>query len=229
MERLIVDGHYGGHVTIDLCRQCQAFWFDGREHLQLAPSATLRLFEVIHDARGPRRALPARLPCPRCDLRLLLTDDRQRATAFRYWRCAREHGRYMTFFDFLREKDFTRELDARQLADLRAHVRSVSCSNCGAPIDLAHDTVCSHCHTPLAMLDFEQVGRMMGDLRAAAERAAQPLPGGVEGLALALARERQQVDAAFGGSGAEWAGFAPGDGIVERGLDAVVSLLRRLP
>ena len=158
MQRLPLDGLYGTRLAIDLCRVCQGFWFDGREHLQLAPGAILQLFEIIHDANGPRTPLPSRLPCPRCGLRLLLTDDRQRATRFRYWRCARDHGRYITFVDFLREKDFVRELDPAQLAELKAQVRSVACSSCGAPVDLARDTVCSHCHTPLAMLDVATGG-----------------------------------------------------------------------
>jgi hypothetical protein len=229
MRRLPLDGLYGTRLSIDLCTVCQGFWFDGREHLQLSPGAILQLFEIIHDAKGPKATLPARLPCPRCGLRLSLTDDRQRATSFRYWRCARDHGRYITFFDFLREKDFVRELDPRQLAELKAQVRSVKCSNCGAPIDLAHDTVCSHCHTPLSMLDLEQVGRVVTELREVANRAAHPLPGGAGALAIALLRERQQVDSAFRAMGTpSWNALDASGGLVESGLDGVVSLLRRL-
>ena len=82
--------------------------------------------------------LATRLQCARCDLRLIDTHDRQRDTPFRYWRCGRRHGRFITFFDFLREKDFVRPLTPAQVAELRAQVRSVNCSNCGAPIDLQH-------------------------------------------------------------------------------------------
>ena len=228
MRRLPLDGLYGTRLSIDLCPVCQGFWFDGREHLQLSPGAILQLFEIIHDAKGPKAPLPARLPCPRCALRLSLTDDRQRATSFRYWRCARDHGRYITFFDFLREKDFVRELDAKQLAALRAQVRSVACSRCGAPIDLSRNTVCSHCRTPLAMLDLEQVGRIVTELRDASDRAAHPMPGGAAALGMALMRERQQVESAFRQmSDPDW-GSLQADGLIESGLNQVVSLLRRL-
>ena len=213
MQRLPLDGLYGAKLAIDLCRLCQGFWFDTREHLQLAPAAILQLFEIIHDATRPRSPLPARLPCPRCGLRLLLTDDRQRATRFRYWRCAREHGRYITFVDFLREKDFVRELDATQLAALKAQVRSVTCSSCGAPIDLARDTVCSHCHTPLAMLDIERVGHVVDELRQAVERTAHPDPTKMATLGITLLRERQQVEK---------------EDLIQGGLSDVVALLRRL-
>jgi hypothetical protein len=229
MRRLPLDGLYGTRLAIDLCPVCQGFWFDGREHLQLAPGAILQLFEIIHDANGPRTPLPARLPCPRCGLRLLLTDDRQRATRFRYWRCAREHGRYITFVDFLREKDFVRELDPAQLAELKAQVRSVSCSSCGAPIDLARDTVCSHCHTPLAMLDVEQVGRVVDQLRQAAEHTAHPDPTKAAALGLALLRERQQVESQFRQlETPHWDALNASGGLVEGGLSEVVALIRRL-
>jgi TFIIB-like protein len=229
MRRLALDGRYGTRLAIDLCEACQGFWFDGRQHLQIAPAAILQLFEIIHDATRPKAPLPARLPCPRCGLRMLATDDRQRATSFRYWRCAREHGRYITFVDFLREKDFVRELTAQQLAALKAQVRSVNCSNCGAPIDLTNDTVCAHCHTALAMLDVEQVGRIVSELRDEAERAAQPLPGGAAALGLALMRERQQVESAFREMGdPKWSLLGGSSGLVENGLTQVVSLLRRL-
>ena len=213
MQRLPLDGLYGTRLAIDLCRACQGFWFDTREHLQLSAAAILQLFEIIHDARGSRTPLPTRLPCPRCGLRLLLTDDRQRATTFRYWRCAREHGRYITFVDFLREKDFVRELDPAQLVALKAQVRSVACSSCGAPIDLARDTVCSHCHAPLAMLDVERVGRVVDELRQTAERTAHPDPTKLATLGIALLRERQEVEK---------------QDLIQGGLSDVVALLRRL-
>jgi hypothetical protein len=230
MRRLQVEGHYGAEVEIDLCGECQAFWFDLREHLQLAPGATLGLFEIIREERGARRQLPGRLECPRCDLRLLATEDRQRATSFRYWRCGRGHGRFITFFDFLREKNFIKALDLRQLAELRSHVKSVNCSNCGAPIDLATSSVCGYCGTPLAMLDFEQVGRMVGDLREQASRPNGPAPGAEAALALTLLRERQQVESLFHhlDGKPDWTLLGSSGGLIESGLDSVVSLLRRL-
>src|SRR5262249_45987722 len=228
MRRLGLDGLYGARVTIDLCDRCQGFWFDGREHLQLAPGAMLQLFETIHDASGPKSPLPARLPCPRCGLRLLPTDDRQRATSFRYWRCPRDHGRYITFVDFLREKDFVRPLDAAQIAELKTHVRTVACSSCGAPIDLAHDTVCSHCHAPLAMLDFEQVGRMVQELKTSPERTAHPDPTKVATLEMSLLGERQHVESEFRRMATpQWDATSSG-GLIEDGLSEVVTLIRRL-
>jgi hypothetical protein len=170
MTALTLDGHLGTKVELDLCPACQVIWFDHRESLRLSPGATLQLFRTIAERKQMSPPpLKDPLKCPRCDLRLLLTNDRQRNTPFRYRRCAREHGRLITFFDFLREKDFVRPLSAQQLVELRAHEQMVNCSNCGAPIDLAHASACAHCSTPLSMLDLNQIGAMAEHLRQAEE------------------------------------------------------------
>jgi hypothetical protein len=218
MQQLPLDGLYGTRLAIDLCRVCRA----GSTAASTCSWRRARSCSCSRssDANGARTPLPSRLPCPRCGLRLLLTDDRQRATRFRYWRCARDHGRYITFVDFLREKDFVRELDPAQLAELKAQVRSVACSSCGAPIDLARDTVCSHCHTPLAMLDVEQVGR--GDAlrrrRPAAHRIRRRPRRSVSrsGTSASRARLPSARDAALGTLNAS-------GGLIEGGLSEVVA------
>lgn len=233
MTALSLDGHYGARIELDLCGACQAIWFDERENLRLTPGATLQLFERIHEAGGQtRRALDERMHCPRCALRLVVAHDRQRDTPFRYWRCPRRHGRFTTFFDFLREKDFVRPLSPAQIDELRTQVRSVNCSNCGAPIDLQLASACGYCRTPLSMLDFHQVERTIAALgeaeakRAAAEKMAQVDPS----LPLSLLRERLHVERLFretdyrSGLGV---GVWPATGLVEAGISALVGLLRR--
>ena len=108
MTALTLDGHLGTKVELDLCPTCQVIWFDHLESLKLSSG---RDASSLPPDRRTQTAVAVReepLKCPRCDLRLLLTNDRQRNTPFRYRRCAREHGRLITFFDFLREKDFVR-------------------------------------------------------------------------------------------------------------------------
>jgi hypothetical protein len=233
MTALSLDAHYHTLVQLDACHGCQALWVDQRESLRLTPGSTLRLFERIHDRAGaPRLPLSARLECARCGLRLLDTHDRQREAVFRYWRCGRGHGRFITFFDFLREKSFIRPLTPAQLAELKAQVRSVNCSNCGAPVDLAAATTCGYCRTPLSMLDFGQVERMLGSLRDAeqqrVEKEAQRATLEAT-LPLALARERRQVEQFFARieQQPEWRWSASGD-LVAGGIGAVVTLLRGL-
>jgi DNA-directed RNA polymerase subunit RPC12/RpoP len=185
-ETRTLPSQVGGALELDICMACRAFWFDKYEDLQLAPAAILTLFRLIGDAPPRQTHLTDNLHCPRCQSRLLDTHDIQRTTHFRYWRCDRGHGRFMTFFDFLREKDFIRPLTPQQLADLKAQVKTVNCSNCGAPVDLAQGSTCSHCGSPLSMLDMQQASRAVQALQAAA--APKPID---PALPLELLRIRQ--------------------------------------
>jgi hypothetical protein len=108
------------------------------------------------------------LLCPVCQEKLLLTHDWQRNTPFTYWRCDKEHGRFIGFFDFLREKDYIRPLSPQQIAKLRENIQILNCHNCGAPIDLAKASSCEHCHSPLSMLDMQQPQQMLEALNRVA-------------------------------------------------------------
>jgi len=162
MEGGSLDAQLGATVAIDWCTSCQVFWFDPHEDLQLAPASILKLFQIVATRAQapsvtPRSTAPA---CPRCGLRLLETHDQQRATKFAYLRCARGHGRLMSFVNFLLEKDFIRPLSPEQVDELKSRgIQVISCSKCGAPVDLAQGPACRHCGASLSMVD---VGRMAG-------------------------------------------------------------------
>ena len=224
MTALALEGHVGTPVDIDLCAGCQVFWFDRRESLQLSPGSTLTLFARIGEGAASRTApLASVLRCPLCQSRLLPTNDRQRNTPFRYWRCDHDHGRLITWFDFLREKHFIKPLSAQQLAELRQHVQMINCSNCGGPIDLAGHSSCPHCGSPISMLDLKQAEQVVADLRAAAApKTVDPA------LPLELARARRQVDLAFQSLERDptWWKDAASTGIVEAGLSAVARWLK---
>ena len=217
--------HRGRNVDIDVCTACQAFWFDRSESLQLSPASTLKLFTLIGEAFSERRGtVAAVLKCPRCRSRLRDTHDMQRNTPFKYWRCPHEHGRFITFLEFLREKDFVRPLSAQQVDELRRNIQTVNCSNCGAPIDLARGSSCGHCGSPLSMLDLKQAEAVVAQLRRASEpRSVNP------SLSLELARARREVEAAFAGSetATEWWSEASTSGLIEAGLTALARLLRK--
>jgi ribosomal protein S27AE len=187
------EARLGRSVAIDLCLECQLFWFDQGESIQLSPGSTLKLFRIIgeHGAKG-RRPPPSETTCPRCRARLALAHDRQRNTQFQYWRCPAGHGRLTSFFDFLREKDFIRPLSREQIEALRSTVDTVSCSNCGAPVDLARGSACGHCGSALSMLDLEQAGRLVTQLRQA-DRTGPVDPT----LPLQMERARREVEATF--------------------------------
>ena len=122
-----------GALTVDVCAHCHALWFDTMESLQLTPEGTLALFRAIHAAGPAKESSPVtRLPCPRCDTPLDLTQDMQRSTRFTYFRCRRGHGRYTPFVQFLREKNFIKPVSAEELKRLKTLVRVVQCTSCGS-------------------------------------------------------------------------------------------------
>jgi hypothetical protein len=220
MTSMTLEGHYGRTVDIDLCEKCQAFWFDGMESLQLAPASVLELFRTIgKDGGSARAALSSRARCPRCDGELTKTFDQQRQSKFEYLRCPWGHGRLTSFFNFLREKDFIRPLSQAQIEELRNNLRTVNCSNCGAPVDLATAASCAHCGSPLSMLDVKQAEKLVAALQAKASRVKAIDPA----LALDVERAKRDVEIAFGSfeRDAEWFSHASSAGLVNAAIGAI--------
>jgi hypothetical protein len=117
-----------------------------------------------------------RLPCPRCNLVLGLTYDLIRDDKYRYFRCPSQHGVFMPFFEFLRSQNLVRGLTPQEVDALRTQVVSVTCSSCGAPIDLQTQTKCDSCGSGLAIVDLDHLGDALRQLDADA-RAAAPAIG----------------------------------------------------
>lgn len=195
MTAVPVERLYHREMALDVCRACQLIWFDDSELLQLAPGGTLQLVGLFTDAGTDTLARPplGQHPnCPRCDRSLDEVHDMQRGTRFTYARCPAGHGRLLTFYQFLRAKNFVRPLAAPEIEELRRHVRQVNCANCGAAVNVEKDTACAFCRTPLAILDPAQLGKAVDDLR----RALDKKPADAT-LGLSLAIERLKADRAF--------------------------------
>ena len=223
MREETLGGHHGRAVAIDLCVPCQAIWFDARESLSLAPASTLALFRLIGErVSRPESPTVDLEKCPRCRGRLRTTHDMQRATRFEYLRCPNGHGRFITFYEFLREKDFIRPLTPSQIAELARNVQSINCSNCGAPVDLTQAAACTHCGTPLSMLDLRQAETLVNQLQQADARTQQPVD---PTLPLRLAQARREVEALFVGQPRELSFDDVGGSLVGAGLRVVARWL----
>ena len=177
-----------GVIGLDFCFACQLIWFDSFESQQLTPGGILQVFKTLSERQAAtRNPLPALVSCPRCGARLALTHDLQHTTRFTYFRCEFGHGHLTPFFQFLLEKSFVRPITGAELAQLKAKVKMVQCSNCGAPVDLEHDTACRYCGAPVSILDPEAAAKTVDALSVAQTRLASI---DVDALAHALLMQR---------------------------------------
>lgn len=195
MRKQAFERKLGGELPVDICSSCKLIWFDRFENLQLAPRGLLDLFALIHaDQHETVNPVPKRLACPRCSERLVLTHDMQRSTRFVYYRCEQQHGKLSAFYQFLREKNFVRSLSPVEVSRLKAEVRQVRCSGCGAPINLDTDSACSFCRAPIAVLDADAMQVALSGLLAdeRQHRSASEGLASVEGMIAALEAENAE-------------------------------------
>lgn len=222
MDEQPFEGNYGRIVLLDLCHGCHGLWFDTNENLKLTPGATLRLFSLIREKQdAARQPLAEVMRCPRCGRRLVATTDQQRNTRFHYFRCPQEHGRFITFFQFLREKNFIRSLNAKEVDLLRQHIQTVNCSNCGAVIDITNDMACSYCRSPVSLLDSEQFKTTMQALTQTDAKQQQLPPA----LPLEFILERIKADAQFSQPADASGALSSFLDLLDVGVAAVVDLL----
>jgi hypothetical protein len=174
LEEQEFDGHYGRIVKLDLCIACNGIWFDKQESLQLTPGSILRLFKLIHQKNPQERKRLGDLSCPHCTRPLGEINDWQGNTHFQYFGCPEKHGRFITFYQFLREKNFVRALNPKEIKDLAETINMINCSNCGAPLDLQRHSQCEYCNTPISILDPSQVQKALQSLTVA--EAHRPVP-----------------------------------------------------
>lgn len=221
------EGTYGRTVTIDVCHACNGLWFDGRESLLLSPGSVIRLFRSMHERHGTARA--PQVPtsrCPRCAGPLKETSDLANFTRFTYLGCPTD-GRFITFFQWLREKGLVRQPSPEELKELKARVKQVTCSSCGAPIELAAGTVCTHCAAPVSILSEVKLTETLAQLDAKEAERQQLKPLKVA-EAMMLKHQLEQVYRRTE-EASRWRGRALGWGgdLVDVGLGTLLRALLR--
>lgn len=221
MEQRFFDRKPQGKVELDVCFTCRAIWFDQYESASLTPGAVLELFRLIHKHHDdPPRPLGDKLRCPECRGELVLTQDYQRSTRIAYYRCAAAHGRLTTFFQFMREKRFVRDLARPEIEQLKATVTQVRCSSCGAPVNLGKDPQCGYCRAPVSILDADAVRKTLAELDAAERGRNLPDPQAiVDGLL--QGRTAGPKRGHIAGAGSPWNAGAGGAGILDLVGDAL--------
>jgi len=157
MQRLVLDGHYGRKVDIDLCAPCHVVWFDAIESVRLAGTGMLALLdEMVRAQSEPHHVLAPAAGCPRCAGALKPVHNRSRWGRTLQLECRRHHGAYQTFAQFLSEKGLIRPLGAADRAVLLRRDQGLACLNCGAAMGQP-DTRCSYCDALPGMVDVARL------------------------------------------------------------------------
>jgi endogenous inhibitor of DNA gyrase (YacG/DUF329 family) len=73
-------------------------------------------------------------------------------------------------------------------------VREITCSQCGAPIDLASDSFCPFCHTPVTLIDPDSIAKAVRELSLPAPDTPAQAPSATRGAAVHEAQMKAIFD-----------------------------------
>ena len=177
MQRLALASHYGHAVDLDLCRSCDLVWFDGSETAQLSGPSLLELIGHMAASRAlPHEMLRSDARCPRCAGRLSIVHNQSRWGRSSQLQCARRHGAYQSFAQFLEEKGLLRPMSLIDRAKLLRDRGRIECVNCGGDIG-KDDELCPWCRSIPSLLDVARLAHALDPLDTieppAVYRAAQ--------------------------------------------------------
>ena len=184
----------GGTVELDVCFSCQGLWFDPQENLKLSAAGVVDLFGLLHARRDTaRQPLALKMDCPRCSRTLAQGFDVVRSGRYITYRCPQRHGRFSAFSSFMIEKGFVRQLTRPEIDDMAKRVAVISCTSCGAPVDLRKDHACPHCRSAFSLLDPQAVERaLQGYAKAASSAGVVKMPELADALVM-VERDRAQA------------------------------------
>lgn len=233
MQPYVLRNNAGVEMELDLCHGCHGIWFDGQESLRMSPEGVIGLFRDLHahrdDAHTP---LAKSMSCPRCRRGLVEGVDVVKSGRYFTYRCPQRHGRFATFASFMIEKGFVRQLTQPEIADLAERVKVISCTNCGAPVDLRKDHACTYCRSALSLLDPQAVAKALeGYQRKAQQAHAGPQPLGLAEALVSIERDRERAKREE--QKARWEGrsYEPPDSFIDDlwsiGLDLVWRAIAR--
>ncbi len=181
MSAYSLPGHYERPVEIDVCHDCNAIWFDQGESTQLSPDGTVALFQLINERGGASSSATSKfgegLRCVTCGTGMRLTNDRVKNTRFAYQACPSGHGRLTTFYNFLAEKQFVRELTQAERAKLAVSVQQIKCSSCAAPVDIGKTDACQYCRAPVSVFDRDAAKKAIDHYLQARQQQPTQTPG----------------------------------------------------
>jgi hypothetical protein len=210
MSLYTLPSHYGRTVDIDVCHDCNALWFDQSESTQLSPDGTVALFQLINERGGTSTNAAAKfgegLRCVSCGTGMRLMNDRVKNTRFAYQSCPSGHGRLTTFYNFLAEKQFVRELTQTERAKLAVNVQQIKCSSCAAPVEIGKTDACTYCRAPVSVFDRDAAKKAIDHyLAARQQQPATQASGYGYGSGTGSGSSSSSIGSAYGYGGGELA------------------------
>jgi hypothetical protein len=161
MRRLVLDGHYGARVAIDLCAPCHLVWLDGTEGARLAGTGMLGLLDVMAQSQSlAHHVLGPGAGCARCNGGLKTVHNRSRWGASTQLECRQGHGFYASFAQLLADRGLTRALGPAERAAVIARDGALHCVGCGAAIG-RDDERCPQCAALPAVFDVGRLARAL--------------------------------------------------------------------
>jgi hypothetical protein len=161
MRRLLLQGHYGRQVEIDICPPCHLLWFDSLESVRLSGPGMLSLIgDLAAGQREAHRLLSSDARCPRCAGALKTIQNRSRWGPTTQLECLRGHGAYQTFAQYLSEKGLIRAMSSADRAVLAVREQGLHCLNCGGAIAV-QDERCRFCEGVPGMFDVARLARAL--------------------------------------------------------------------
>ena len=176
MQRLVLPGHYGRSVEIDVCAGCHLVWFDLSETARLAGTALLELIGCMAASQSlPHEVFRKEAGCARCEGPLKTVHNRSRWGESLQLECRAKHGAYQSFAQFLQEKGLLRPMSRIDRARLLEQAGRIDCVNCGAAIG-AQDACCSFCQSVASLLDVARLARALDPEDAIGPQALHRAP-----------------------------------------------------
>jgi hypothetical protein len=161
MQRLMLPGHYGRTVEVDLCGACHLVWFDLSETARLTGPALLDLIGAMARIQDlPHVTLRPEAGCARCGATLKTVHNRSRWGRSLHLECRAGHGAYQSFAQFLQEKGLLRPLSLIDRARLLERQGHIDCVNCGAALGKG-DEQCRYCGSVPSLLDVARLARAL--------------------------------------------------------------------
>jgi hypothetical protein len=176
MQPLVLPGHYGKEVEIDLCSRCDLVWFDSTETAHVTGPALLDLIGLMAKSQTlPHEMLHAKTACPRCGATVKVVHNQSRWGRSTQLQCVARHGAYQSFAQFLGEKGLLRPMSRIDRAKLVRDRGHIDCVNCGARIDTADET-CRFCRSVPSLLDVARLARALDPHEMLEPHAAHAAP-----------------------------------------------------